>query len=274
MSEENKFYVYKHRFSNGRTYIGKGVNDRCYDFRNRSEFWKRNLCKYGDPTVEVVLDGLSEEQAFELEEFLIVECIDSGYSLGGTLINLTLGGEGISGYVHTEESKKTISLAVKNYWSSFMCEDHKECLREKRKAYNQAYGNPGRSHDPEVKEKLSAAGKAYYATHTHNSKGKKLSEEHKKAIGEGLKGNIHPESTKEKIRNTHRANATKHKGFVPWWYEVGGVRTEVVDKTIAQFAEEQKVAFHIVKDRFKKQYQGKARQSEPLKGYTFGRITK
>jgi hypothetical protein len=158
--------------------------------------------------------------------------------------------------------------------SANFSEEHKEFLRKKRKEYNQTHGNPGRSHDPEVKEKLSAAGKAYYSTHTHNSKGKKLSEEHKKAIGEGLKGNIHPESTKEKIRNTHRANATKHKGFVPWWYEVDGVRTELADKTIAQFAEEQKVAFHIVKDRFKKEYQGKAKQSEPLKGYTFGRITK
>ena len=117
MSEENKFYVYKHSFSNGRIYIGKGVNDRCYDFRNRSEFWKRNFCKYGDPTVDVVLDRLSEEQAFELEEFLIVECIDSGYELGERLINFTTGGEGTSGYSHTEDTKKIISETSKKRWS-------------------------------------------------------------------------------------------------------------------------------------------------------------
>ena len=133
MSEENKFYVYKHSFSNGRIYIGKGVNDRCYDFRNRSEFWKRNLCKYGDPTVKVILDGLSEEQAFELEEFLITECIDSGYKLGDVLINFTTGGEGASGYSHTEEVKKVIGEASKKCWAD---SSYKAKLTKKLKEYN------------------------------------------------------------------------------------------------------------------------------------------
>ena len=113
----NNYYVYLHTFSNGKKYVGKGKDSRSTDFRNRSTYWKRVFCKYGEPEIKVVADNLSEAEAFELEEFVIAEMIDSGYKLKDTLINLSLGGEGASGHVHSEEGRKLIGEASKRNWS-------------------------------------------------------------------------------------------------------------------------------------------------------------
>ena len=110
----NNYYVYLHTFSNGKKYVGK--DSRSTDFRNRSTYWKRVFCKYGEPEIQVIEGDLSEAEAFELEEFVIAEMIDSGYELRGTLINLSLGGEGASGHVHSEEDKKLIGEAAKRNW--------------------------------------------------------------------------------------------------------------------------------------------------------------
>jgi hypothetical protein len=110
--------VYLHKFSNGKIYIGKGKENRCYDFRQRSRYWRHVFSKYGDPIVYILADGLEEEEALELEVFCIAEHVDSGYLLRSTLINLTLGGEGISGYNHTEETKKIIGEASKACWKN------------------------------------------------------------------------------------------------------------------------------------------------------------
>lgn len=112
----NNYYVYLHTFSNGKKYVGKGKDSRSTDFRNRSTYWKRVFCKYGEPEIKVVADSLSEAEAFELEEFVIAEMIDSGYKLKDTLINLSLGGEGASGHVHSEATKEIIREASKRNW--------------------------------------------------------------------------------------------------------------------------------------------------------------
>lgn len=112
----NNYYVYLHTFSNGKKYVGKGKDGRFTDFRNRSTYWKRVFCKYGEPEIQVIEGDLSEAEAFELEEFVIAEMIDSGYELRDTLINLSLGGEGASGHVHSEEDKKLIGEAAKRNW--------------------------------------------------------------------------------------------------------------------------------------------------------------
>lgn len=114
----NNYYVYLHTFSNGKKYVGKGKDNRSTDFRNRSTYWKRMFCKYGEPEIHVIESNLSEAEAFELEEFVIAEMIDSGYKLRGTLINLSLGGEGSSGHVHSEEDKKLIGEVSKRNWEN------------------------------------------------------------------------------------------------------------------------------------------------------------
>lgn len=105
------YCVYIHRkASNGEVfYVGKGTSRRPYDNHNRSKFWKSVVAKHGK-IVEVVIKDIQEWYAFELEKELI-----SYYGIrrdGGTLINLTYGGEGISGYQHTDSKKRQQSELV------------------------------------------------------------------------------------------------------------------------------------------------------------------
>ena len=106
----NIYYVYKHTFPNGAIYIGKGKGGRAYAFNKRdtSPYWKHTYEKYKIVCVEMLDVNLSEDVAYELEEFLISEYISMGYTLGKGLINLTMGGEGFKGK-HSSESKIKMS---------------------------------------------------------------------------------------------------------------------------------------------------------------------
>lgn len=108
----NKFYVYKHYAKSGKVYIGKGSGNRITNFKNRntSPYWK-HVFKHNYVCIEMVQEGLSENDAFDLEKRLIREYIDKGYKLYETLINGTLGGEGCSGLKHSKESKEKMSKA-------------------------------------------------------------------------------------------------------------------------------------------------------------------
>lgn len=105
-----------------------------------------------------------------------------------------------------------------------------------------------------------------------DTSGTTLTDEHKEKISQGLLGKIHSTETISKIQKAHRDRAVKHWKFKPWYYEVAGVKIEVFDKTIRQFAEETNVRFDAVKDRFKKKFEDKEVTKGVLKGYKFGRI--
>jgi hypothetical protein len=100
--------VYVHRKPYGEIfYVGKGTKLRAWSKHGRNPLWKAITAKYGY-TVEVVEDNLVAKVALELEEFII-----SYHKLkifGGTLANLTTGGEGVCGVPHSEETKKKISI--------------------------------------------------------------------------------------------------------------------------------------------------------------------
>ena len=106
----------------------------------------------------------------------------------------------------------------------------------------------------------------------HPSTGSVLTEEHKQKISQGLFGKIHSTETISKMQKAHRDRAVKHWKFKPWYYEVAGIKIEVFDKTIRQFAEELNVGFDAVKDRFKKKFVDKEVTKGVLKGYKFGRV--
>ncbi len=100
------FYVYVHRTLAGRVfYVGKGQDKRGWSDQSRNKHWHNIVNKHG-LVVEVVESGLQEWYAFELECGLI--------TLYGreTLCNMTNGGDGTSGLVHSEESCTRISIAL------------------------------------------------------------------------------------------------------------------------------------------------------------------
>src|SRR5258708_30868023 len=97
------YYVYAHRALSRRDrgeifYIGKGRGKRAWSKDGRNPHWRAVVAKYGY-AVEMVMDGLTEAQAFELEKSLIVI---SGREV---LCNLTAGGDGVSGLRWSRASK-------------------------------------------------------------------------------------------------------------------------------------------------------------------------
>lgn len=94
--EENRFYIYLHRrlSDNKVFYVGKGCGGRAWWFKGRNRRWTNTHRKHGTE-FEIVYDDLIEEDAFLLEKETILEM---SYHFQNTLTNMTIGGEGLSGY--------------------------------------------------------------------------------------------------------------------------------------------------------------------------------
>lgn len=105
-----EFYVYLHRkgLDNKPFYVGKGKGRRAWVKSGRNERWNRTVAKHG-LTVEILFDGLTEEESLAVE----VDCILELRSFGYDLCNMTSGGEGTSGHAVSEETRLKISKAHK-----------------------------------------------------------------------------------------------------------------------------------------------------------------
>ena len=103
------FVTYAHYTPQGRLfYIGKGSGKaRAHYFSGRNNYWNKIVAKYGRPSVQILADWGTEEEAFS-HEVLLINCFrDMGYELA----NLTDGGDGTSGYKQTEEHKEKLRIA-------------------------------------------------------------------------------------------------------------------------------------------------------------------
>lgn len=125
------FYVYLHRrATDGRVfYVGKGKCKRAFDKSKRSTHWKRIVAKHGY-TVEFVQRDIQEWYAFELEKDLIA------YYGRENLCNRTDGGDGVSGYKHSKEAKRKISINrtkpnLNGCKNSFFGKSHTEEVKKK-----------------------------------------------------------------------------------------------------------------------------------------------
>lgn len=90
-SSPKDYYVYAHYRADTGTifYVGKGKANRVLS-TTRSEFWKSVARKHG-VIARIIIDGLQEWAALEIECDLIAK--HGRYNEGGTLVNLTDGGE-------------------------------------------------------------------------------------------------------------------------------------------------------------------------------------
>lgn len=102
------FYVYLHtRGDNGKVfYVGKGKGKRAWSEHSRNKYWKNIVNKHGF-AVKIIDEFLDEVTAFELEELMI--------ALIGrdNLCNMTDGGDGVSGFKFSEETKAKLSAIRK-----------------------------------------------------------------------------------------------------------------------------------------------------------------
>lgn len=104
------FCTYSHHKPDGTLfYVGKGSIKRAYAKDNRNPHWKNIVAKHGGYKVEILANWPTENGAFEHEKFLI-SCFQN---MGLTLANITSGGEGVSGYKHTDAAKVKMSAFQK-----------------------------------------------------------------------------------------------------------------------------------------------------------------
>jgi len=113
-----KFYTYIHSTgdkagqSNRIFYVGKGKKNRAWIFIKRNKHW-HNIADKNGINVTICAYWDSEQEAHEHEKFLILCFRDMGIRLA----NMTDGGEGMSGYSPTPETRRKISEAGKNILS-------------------------------------------------------------------------------------------------------------------------------------------------------------
>jgi len=136
----NKYYIYVHyRESDGLPfYVGKGSGNRAWDFQSkgRNLYWQRVKNKHGIK-VEIIFDGLTEEEAFQCERDAILEFNYIGYPL----TNLTSGGEGCSGLIFSDQQRLNISNGLKEKRYSHLDRVKREVKRPS------AYGNNNHNAD-------------------------------------------------------------------------------------------------------------------------------
>ena len=186
------FYVYIYRDpsrGNEPFYVGKGFNKRAYvhlkrtdrhPFTYRLAKMKRNGI---EPHIEIIRCN-NEEVAFAAEVLSIRVLGRKDLGLG-PLVNMTDGGEGTSGYRHTEETRQNMSDAQKGENNSFYGKSHSN---EHCKKISNA--QKGKSHSVESRQKMSDAQKG---ENNHNF-GKSLSVETCQKLSAANKGKVQPKS--------------------------------------------------------------------------------
>lgn len=92
-------------------YIGIGLETkRAYSKTHRNSNWK-SIVNKTDYDIEILFDNIDYECAKNKEKEFIE--LYKRKKDGGLLCNLTLGGDGVLGLIHTEESKIKMSIANK-----------------------------------------------------------------------------------------------------------------------------------------------------------------
>ena len=113
--ESQNFYIYEwYNIDTGVVfYVGKGTNNRYKVLSNRNKYFLNYYNKY-NCNVRKVFTELTEEEAFKKEQ----ELIQFYQKQSQCFCNLTIGGEGISGYRHTKDAKHKISETHKGEQNS------------------------------------------------------------------------------------------------------------------------------------------------------------
>ena len=161
MNTENIYYCYVYKREDGTPYyIGKGKGSRAFITSRKIVSPPRDRTN-----IFFACEGVSETEAFEMEVALI--SLLGRKDLGtGILRNQTDGGDGISGYAHTEEARRK------------MCEKKRNISDETRRKLIES--NKGNRHSEESKIKMSVARRG----ERNPNYGKPCSEETRRKIGE------------------------------------------------------------------------------------------
>jgi hypothetical protein len=179
----NVFYVYEHwRLDKDECfYVGKGRGGRAYTRSGRNIHWRNIVNKlerngFGY-SIQIVQSGMTEKDAFRLEKdriFFWRDRVD--------LCNKTDGGDGISGYLHSQQTKETLSI-----------------MKIGRPGVKSMLG---KKHSKETREKMSLA-----------QKGVPKSIEHAAKVGMAHRGKIfkHSDETRAKMSAIYKGRKLSDK---------------------------------------------------------------
>ena len=197
-------------------YIGKGKGNRIFN-KNKGDIRPPK----DKSRIIFLKKNLTEAEAFRHEIYMITVFGRKDLETG-ILRNRTDGGEGASGLVMSEETRKTLSelkVGEKNpNYGKEMSEEQKQKISEKRKGTKLS-----EEHKDKIRQKMMG--------NTWNV-GKKLSDETKRKVGEAQKGNQYmigrkySEETRKKMSEAHkgkqpteetRKKLSEAKKGKKWW---------------------------------------------------------
>jgi hypothetical protein len=193
-------------------YIGKGKGNRIY-FKGKGEIKSpKNKSR-----IIFLKHNLTEEEAFKHEIYMIA--VFGRKDLGtGILRNKTNGGDGISGLVHTEESKRKMSESHKGENNHFYGKSHSQETKDKISDLKRGkyIGNEnhmfGKNHSQETKDKISNLRKGKCVGDKNPMFGKRHSQETKDKIGNLKKGKPFSEEHKRKMSEVKRGEKNSFYG--------------------------------------------------------------
>ena len=207
---EMHYYTYAYlREDKTPYYIGKGKGNREYK-RSRNDIRPPK----DKSRILYLKQNLTEEEAFKHEIYMIA--VFGRKDLGtGILRNRTDGGEGVSGRILSQESRRKISEANKGNTNCLGKTHSKESRKKMSESQKGNTKRLGKTHSEETKRKMSdsSKGNTNWLGKTHSEETKrKMSEVHKnpseetrKKLSEAQKGNTkmlgktHSEETKRKM---------------------------------------------------------------------------
>ena len=207
-------------------YIGKGKGNRAYRRRDKGIKPPKDKSK-----ILILKQNLTEEESFRHEVYMIA--MFGRKDLGtGILHNRTNGGDGVSGAVVSDETRRKMSEALKGKPRSKeirrkMSEAHKGKTHSEKSRRNMSESQKGKTFSEETKRKLSEAKKG--KTHSEETKrklseakkGKTFSEEHKRKLSESQKGKSRSEESKRKLSEANKGRK--------WWNDGCGNRKRMVE---------------------------------------------
>ena len=170
----NDFYVYRYIRLDTNTpfYVGKGISKRAYVLDSGRNQYFKNIVNSILFEVEFILEDLTEDEAFTKEMEFIKLYKDAGFCEA----NLTLGGEGTTGLVMSDESKAKMAAAKKGRKNPHKGYVHSEQTKAKKSA-----SLKGKTFDDIRKSNIS-----------NSKKGKAFTEEHKLALSVAQSGRPRP----------------------------------------------------------------------------------
>ena len=275
MNNDNNKVVYLHykKGTNEVFYVGIGNKDRPSQKGSlRSKWWNRVVDKYGYD-IQVITKDISYSQAKAIEIALISTYGRMDLGLG-TLVNMTNGGDGVSGHIHTKEVRYSQSkrmIGNKNMLGKKHSQDSKDKMSSSlkgREVWNKGKKMPvgfsdkmrdlstGRKASIETRNKMSKSKMGYRHSEESIERMRSVqsnrSELTKKRMSDSQKGKVISKEANLKHIRTKRRKVISDEAYKVLIEELNKKVSGDVKHTRAHFANKFNVCDSFIKTQLKK----------------------